>query len=108
MKYQVKYSRIAIRDLDRIWAEVFEASKDHDTTEKYINDLMDKVEAKADYPESGSPLYYEDAFTGYYFVVFKAYMAFYRLEKGAMLVDRVLFGRSDYMRKLHIYPDEEA
>lgn len=52
MKYRVKYSKIAIQDLDRVWTEVFEASKDYDTTEKYINGLMDKVETKASYPES--------------------------------------------------------
>ncbi len=47
MKYQVEYSATAIRDLDRVWNEVFEASKDYDTTQKYLDDLMDKVEAAA-------------------------------------------------------------
>ncbi|MBQ7184875.1 MAG: type II toxin-antitoxin system RelE/ParE family toxin [Clostridia bacterium] len=107
MRYHVRYSKAAVRDLDRVWAEVFEASKDYETTEKYINDLLDKVEAKADNPASGSPLYYEDGFTGYRFVVFKAYMAFYRIDKDTLMVDRILFGRSDYMRSLHIYPGED-
>ena len=101
MKHKIEYSKIAVRDLDRIWTEVFEASKNYDTTLKYINDLMDKVEAKADYPSSGSPLYYENSFTGYYFVVFKAYIAFYHIENDKMFVDRILFGRSDYMRHLN-------
>lgn len=107
MKYNVEYSKAAIRDLDRVWAEVFEASKNYDITEKYIDDLIDKVEAKADYPKSGSPLYYQNSFTGYYFVVFKAYLAFYRLENDAMLVDRILSGRSDYMRYLHLGTDAD-
>ena len=97
MSYQVEYSKAAIRDLERVWEEVFEASKDIEITERYIEELLDKVEKK-----SGSPLYYENAFTGYYFVVFKAYLAFYRLEKETMLVDRVLFGRTDYMRILRL------
>ena len=102
MSYQVEYSKAAIRDLDRVWAEVFEVSKDIEITERYIEDLLDKVEKKSAYPKSGSPLYYENSFTGYYFVVFKAYLAFYRLEKETMLVDRVLFGKSDYMRILRL------
>ena len=102
MSYQVEYSKAAIRDLDRVWAEVFEASKDVEITERYIEELLDKVEKKSDYPKSGSPLYYENSFTGYYFVVFKAYLAYYRLEKETMLVDRVLFGKSDYMRTLRL------
>lgn len=102
MSFQVEYSKAAIRDLDRVWAEVFEASKNIEITEKYIEELLDKVEKKSDYPKSGLPLYYENTFTGYYFVVFKAYLAFYRLEKETMLVDRILFGKSDYMRILRL------
>ena len=102
MSYQVEYSKAAIRDLERVWAEVFKASKDIEITERYIEELLDKVEKKSDYPKSGAPLYYENTFTGYYFIVFKAYLAFYRLEKETMLVDRVLFGKSDYMRILRL------
>ena len=105
MSYRIAYSKTAIRDLDRVWGEVFEASKSEGTAEKYVNDLMDKVEAKAGYPKAGTPLYYDDAFTGYYFVVFKAYMAFYRIEDNAMLVDRALSGKSDYMRRLRLESD---
>lgn len=107
MKYKVEYSKIAIRDLDRVWTEVFEASKDYDITERYLYNLMDKIEANADYRKSGSPLYYENGFTGYYFVVFKAYLAFYRIENSIVLVDRVLFGKSDYMRLLHLAPEDK-
>lgn len=108
MRYKVEYSKVAIRDLDRVWAEVLSASKSDNVATQYVDDLMDKVEAKADYPKSGSPLYYENHFTGYYFVVFKAYMAFYRLEENVMLVDRVLFGKSNYMRYLHLGFDDES
>lgn len=106
MKYRIEYSPIAIRDLDRVWNEAFEASKDYDITQKYLDELMDKVEAKADCQKSGAPLYYQDLFTGYYFIVFKAYMAFYRIDVERMLVDRVLFGASDYMRFLHLGTDK--
>ena len=50
MKYNVEYSPSARKDLDRVWHEVFEASKDYDICEKYLNDLFDKIEAKAVYP----------------------------------------------------------
>ena len=101
-KYSVVYSKVAIRDLDRVWNEVLETSKDYETAEKYIDGLMDKVEALTEYPRSGIPLYYEDAFIGYYYVVFKKYAAFYRIEDNAVLVDRVLFTTSDYKKILHL------
>ncbi len=97
---RIEYSPIAVRDLDRVWAEVFEASKSTEIATKYIDDLMDRVAEKREFPKAGSPLYYEGAFTGYYFVVFKAYMAFYQVEADRMLVSRVVFGRSDYMRTI--------
>ena len=81
MKTTVHYSKEAIRDLDRIRSEVMEASKSRDVTDQYLEGLLDKIEAKADYPESGAPLYYEDLFTGYYFIVYKAYIAFYRVDE---------------------------
>ena len=102
MKYKLSYSADAIRDLDRIWYEVHEACKDFDTTMQYLDELQDKIEARQDFPKSGAPLYYDNMFTGYYFVVFKSYLAFYRLDGDRMLVDRVLYAKSDYLRTLKL------
>ena len=99
MRYRVEYSKVAVRDLDRVWAE---ASKSKEITGKYLDELLDKIEAKADFPASGSPLYYENGFTGYYFIVFKAYLVFYRIKDSSILVDRILYGKSDYMYHLHL------
>lgn len=100
MKYNIKYSKAAIRDLDNIWEEIYEVSQDITITTNYINNLMDKVEAKSYYPKSGTPLYYENKFTGYYFVVFKKYIAFYRLKNQTIFVDRILYAKSDYIRQI--------
>ena len=100
MTYVVRYAKQAIRDLDRVFAEVAEASGDEETARRYVDGLIDKIEGKAAFPKSGAPLYYGELFTGYYFVVFKAYLAFYRVEGGEILVDRVLYRKSDYLRVL--------
>lgn len=105
MKYRIEFSKAAIRDLDRIWAEVFEASRSNDTTGRYITDLLDYTEKRSAFPKAGSPLYYENSFTGYYYIIFKAYLIFYRLEDEKMLIDRVLFGKSDYFRVLKLFQD---
>lgn len=104
MRYS--YSPRAEEDLIRIQDEVFEASHDKDITEKYLTELMDKVEAKADYPRSGVPLYWFDRFTGYYYVVFKAYIAFYYPADEGIRIERILHARSDYMR--WIVPRQDA
>ena len=100
MAYSVEYSPAAIQDLLRIRAEVFSASRDKGVTVKYMDDLMDAVDRMSDFPEAGTPLYYENSFTSYYRLSFKAYLVFYRLEGQRLLVDRVLYGKSDYLRTL--------
>ena len=100
MSYRIEYSPVAVRDMDRVWDEVYEASKEVEVATRYIDDLMDQIEEKREFPRSGTPLYYDERFTGYYFVVFKAYIAFYPVKEDRMLVDRVLYGKSDYMRTL--------
>lgn len=88
---RIEYSPVARRDLDRVWAEVFEASASEETATKYIDDLMNQISAKQNFPKSGAPLYYEGLFTGFYFVTFKSYMAFYKVETDRMLVSRVVY-----------------
>lgn len=100
MKYTIEYAPEAIRDLDRVWDEVFEASKSAEISTGYVNDLLDEVAKRREFPESAPRLYYNEMFTGYYFVVFKAYIAFYFIENDRVRVTRVLFGRSDYLRQL--------
>ena len=65
---RIEYSPVAVRDLERVWAEVFESSVSEETTTK--------------------------------FVTFKSYMAFYKVETDRMLVSRVVYGKSDYMRTI--------
>ena len=105
MKYQLRYSPEALRDMDAVWDGVFEASKDIETTEKYVNEFMDEIAGRKEYPQSGIPLYYMGLFTGYYSVNYKAYKAFYRIRDGFMEVARILPMKLDYIGKLFNYLD---
>lgn len=98
--YEIEYSPEAIRDLDDVFEDVLTASKDIEITHKYIDGLQDKVDSLVKRPKTGTPLYYDDLFTGYYSVRFKEYLAFYRLDEAKILVDRILFRKRDYMRVL--------
>ena len=100
MSYKLRYSPEALDDMDRVWSEVWEASQDFNTADKYINDLRAAIRKKTDFPKSGSPLSYMGEFTGIYMVFFKEYIAFYRIRADVVEVGRVLFARSDYMKTL--------
>ena len=100
MDSKVFYSPIALRDINRVWEDVFETSKNPDIASKYVEELLEKIDNKKEFPKSGAPLYYGDLFTGYYFVAFKAYIAFYRVDDDTIYVDRVLLGKSNYLSSL--------
>ena len=102
MVYSVKYSRKAIDDLKRIEKEVFQACQNKATTKRYLKELVTKINEKQIFPESGSPLIFLGLFTGYRFVVYKAYIAFYTVENNMVLVDRILLGKSDYLSILDL------
>ncbi|MEE3420951.1 MAG: type II toxin-antitoxin system RelE/ParE family toxin [Lachnospiraceae bacterium] len=100
MSYEIRYSPLAEKDLDAVWDGVWEASQSIEVTDTYINDLIDKISEKKEYPKTGAPLYYRSLFTGYYFITFKAYIAFYRIEENVIEVARVLPVKMDYMKVL--------
>lgn len=100
MTYSIEYSADAVRDLDRIRDEVFEASKSMETASRYVNDLLDEIAKRREFPGSASRLYYNDMATGYCFIVSKSHIAFCYIENDRIAVTRILYGRSDYMRQL--------
>ena len=105
--YDLNYSTEAIRDMDTIFDEVLMVSCDLDITHRYLDDLQDKIESMVEHPKTGTPIYYEELFTGYYSVRFKEYLAFYRLEGTTVYVDRVLQRKRDYMPVLFGRDKEE-
>ena len=100
MNFELTYSPLALEDLDRVWDEVYEASQDFDTADRYVDDLRAEVRKKKKYPKTGTSLTFMGEFTGLYTVSFKEYIAFYRIIGNLIEVGRVLFARSDYMKVL--------
>lgn len=99
MIYQLEYSPCAMEDLMRIRSEVWQACRDSETTLHYLDDLMDTAEKTILFPKSASPLYFENRFTGYYRVPYKAYLIFYRLDGSRVLIERILHSGTDYLKR---------
>ena len=99
-KYSIKYSPAALDDLDQVWLEVLSASGSINITDQYVNDLLKVISSKSSFPYSGTPLIYMGEATGIYYIIFKSYMAFYRISGDNLEVGRILFARSDYMKIL--------
>ncbi len=105
MPGKVEYSPRAIRDLDEIWDYIDKNLGNTDAAQRTVSGIMDSIDSIAAFPKSGPKLIFEDVpESGYRFIVYKHYMAFYRLKPDDTLyVDRIVYGRRDYMSLL--FPD---
>ena len=66
-----------------------------------VNRIQGAIDRLTDFPESGAPLsaHYKIA-EDYRFLVCGSYQAFYRVADTTVFIDRILYGRRDYMNIL--------
>lgn len=103
---ELHYSPDALNDLDGIWNYISQNLCNPIAAQNTVNGIMNAIDMLADQPEMGTPLFFMSGLnSGYRFVIHGSYMAFYRTNKTDVFIDRVLYGKSDYMRIL--FKDKE-
>ena len=101
MKNKIHYSPESRRDLDDIWDYIVSELQNRSAAEREINRIIDAVDPLNNFAETGTPLSsIADIGTDYRFLVSGNYMVFYRVQGNDVYIDRVLYGRSDYMSVL--------
>ena len=101
MKNKIHYSPESRRDLDDIWDYIVLELPNRSAAERVIDCIMDVVDPLKKFAEMGTPLSsIADVGTDYRFVVSGNYMVFYHVQGSDVYIDRVLYGRSDYMSVL--------
>ena len=101
MKNKIHYSLEAQRDLDDIWNYIVADLGNPKAAERMVNRILDDVDALASFAEIGAPLSsIADTDADYRFLVTGSYMTFYRVHGNDVYIDRILYGRRDYLRIL--------
>ena len=101
MKNKIHYSPESRRDLDDIWDYIVSELQNRSAAERVINRIIDAVDPLKNFAEMGTLLSsIADVGTDYRFLVSGNYMVFYRVQGNDVYIDRVLYGRSDYMSVL--------
>ncbi len=101
MKSKIHYSPESRRDLDDIWDYIVSELQNRSAAERVIDRIMDAVDPLKNFAEMGTPLSsIADIGTDYRFLVSGNYMVFYRVQDSNVYIDRILYGRSDYMSTL--------
>ena len=101
MKNKLHYSTAAQRDLDEVWDYIVADLGNPDAASRMVNGILEAVEQLADFANIGAPLSsIADTDTDYRFLVTGSYMTFYRVHGRDIYIDRILYGRRDYLRIL--------
>lgn len=100
MSYDVRFSPRASNDIDSIWDVVYSVSLSYDVADDYIDGIIETIEDQREFPRSGAPLTYRGLFTGFYSVLYKKYLVFYRVRDDHIEVARILLASSDYIKVL--------
>ena len=101
MGNNIRYSKEALRDLDDIWDHIAQELQNPSAAKRVVDRIMDAVDQLKTFPLMGSPLAAVTVESGdHRFLVSGSYMIFYRPHGSDVYVDRVLYGRRDYLRIL--------
>jgi len=95
---KIRYSDTAIQDLEEIGDYIEKTLKSPSAALNTVNRIQDAVDMLADFPLIGSPLSsILKRATDYRFLVCGNFLVFYRPQTDSVYIDRVLYGRRDYM-----------
>jgi addiction module RelE/StbE family toxin len=95
---KISYSDTAIKDLEQIGDYIAEQLQSPQTALDMVNKIQGKIDTLADFPLIGAPLSsVYDMVTDYRFLVCGSYLVFYRPQNNTVLIDRILYGRRDYL-----------
>lgn len=109
MKNKLYYSPKALNDLDDIWEYIRTELKNPNAADNVVSKIMDTVDRLQDFAEIGAPLCtISDVETNYRFLISGVYMVFYRPDKNIVFIDRILYGRRDYLQILFPNLQEET
>lgn len=101
MKNKIFYSKESRRDLDKIWHYIASELQNPAAAKRIVNRIMDAIDTLADFAGAGAPLAsVADVESDHRFLVTGNYLTFYRVCQNEVYVDRVLYGRRDYLRIL--------
>lgn len=99
--YKLFISPAAQEDLIEIKRYITEELENPNSAKKVVLRIMKRLRDLIDFPQSGALLSSKiNLDVSYRYIVCDNYLAFYRVEKDEIYVDRVVYGRRDYVKIL--------
>ncbi len=101
MEYNIQFSPKALSDLNATWEYISKELNSPVAAEKTIQGIMHALDTLKTFPKAGTPLRLpHNISSNYRFILYKDYMGFYRVSESHVFVDRILYGKQDYLKFL--------
>ncbi|WP_407426121.1 type II toxin-antitoxin system RelE/ParE family toxin [Treponema sp.] len=97
----IHYSELAKQDLDEIYEYILLELQNPTAAQNTITGILSEISSLKLHPKTGKLVSLPNGLESEYrFVMYKNYLAFYRHEDNDIYIDRVLYGKRDYLRIL--------
>jgi len=94
----LRYSPLAVRDLDGIFNYISQTLRNLQSARKIVSDILDRAEDLEALPYIGSLVDGLPSDSGEYRVIgVHNYLVFYRVTDTGVFIDRILYKRRDYL-----------
>jgi addiction module RelE/StbE family toxin len=98
---KIRYSPASLQDLVQIGDYISEELQNPSAAFRLVANIQNAIDKLVDFPQMGTPLSsrYEDV-GDYRYLVCGNYLAFYREDAENVWIDRILYGKRDYVNIL--------
>jgi addiction module RelE/StbE family toxin len=101
MKNNIHYSQESLSDLDEVWIYIAADLDNESAANRMVLRIVDTEDKLEEFPEMGAMLStVADIVSDYRFLVCENYLVLYRVTGNDVYVDRILYGKRDYLRVL--------
>ena len=109
MKNKIYYSPEALNDLDEIWEYITEVLCNVTAANNVVDRILKKIDLLEEFSKVGSNLTSLVVIENdYRFLISGNYLIFYRAEEDGVYIDRIFYGRRNYIKILfNDYLNEE-
>ena len=97
MKNKLHYALEARRDLDEIWDYIASDLENRTSADRVVNQILDAADPLGTLLSSIA-----NVDSDYRYLTSGSYLIFYRIQQNDIFIERILYGRRDYLRVLGV------
>ena len=103
MKNKLHYAPEARRDLDEIWDYIASDLENRTSADRVVNQILDAADQLENFHALGTLLSsIANVDSDYRYLTSGSYLIFYRIQQNDIFIERILYGRRDYLRVLGV------